>query len=295
MWIAVAAAVLVVTASALALRSLRIVPSVAGRLWLPANPARGGVSMANFRRRMQSRGETDAAGEQPQDEVRGGEGISDVAAQRLLAYSVTSPEPAADEGVPEAPAGPADEDTKPAEAEAQVDLAAVGEEVGAVLTSAQEAAAAIRRAAELKAERVRAEAKAAAAAEVQEAKRAAEADRAEGARVRAEAERQAGQALDEANRRLQAADAEAERRIAQADEKARERVTTLRAETAQHEERIRSMVAVFRGVTAQLEDLLVGKRAERSDETAAGERLDDALRPDASRTAAPVEGADAPR
>jgi hypothetical protein len=179
------------------------------------------------------------------------------------------------------------------------DLGNVGEEVEAVLASAQEAAARIRGAAEGEAAQLREEAIAAAEEEVADAKRAAAEERSEAERLRSEAEeyadetrssagiaadevradadRQAAETVEAAQTRLAEADAEAERKLRQIEGTARDRVEQLRAATERHEARLESMLAVFRGVSSQLEELL-DARGHADEDVEAEENLENGLR-----------------
>ena len=260
--------------------------------------AEGGSNVTFLRRRPSRDDGASPSREQPQEQPEGRESRSP--RERLLQYSMTD-EIALEEPA-EAPSEPAvDKEAEPMEAEAHADVTNVGEEVGAVLKSAQEAAARIRGNAQEEAERVRAEAESVAAAVVAEARQAAEADRAESTRIRAEAEayardtraaadafaeqrqgdaeREAAQIASDAERRLADADAKVEQTIRQATAMERERIEALQAEVAHYEERLDSILVVFRGVTSQLEDLL--RKRQRADQLdVSDEALETALRPD---------------
>jgi DNA repair exonuclease SbcCD ATPase subunit len=227
--------------------------------------------------------------------------------RRRLRLSADSPDAAVGGAVSET----GTEEIAPAEtalAAEELDLSAIGEEVGTVLKSAHEAATKIRRAADEEAERVRAEARTAAAEELDEVHRSVEADRAEARLIReeadahaeetraqadafswnrmAEATRESEQVLEEAQRRLKAADADVEEKLRQAGALAQQRVDALNAEATRAEDWIENLLAVFQGMTSQLEELL-GKRAEDDPDAKAApeeeqkeQALDDVLRPD---------------
>jgi vacuolar-type H+-ATPase subunit E/Vma4 len=131
-----------------------------------------------------------------------------------------------------------------AEGPAPADPHAVGEEVAAVLKSAQEAAATIRRTAQEEAMRIRA----AAEAFVEQRSK--------------ETQREVAHLLGKAEARLAGADAEVGRKLRQADQEARERLDNLEAAAARYEEWIENMVEVFRGATSNLEDLLRSRLGE---------------------------------
>jgi hypothetical protein len=180
-------------------------------------------------------------------------------------------------------------------------LPAVGQEIQAVLSSAQDAAAAIRRKAEEEAKRVRDDAWAAAQVEITEAQRIGAANREDAERIRAEAEafaaetraaaetfaeelrttaeRKAARVEEEARERLSAADADAIRKVERAEDEARERIGSLRDEIERHEERLHSFLAILRGMSSQVEDVLAGRSASGA---TADESLEDVLRLDRS-------------
>jgi hypothetical protein len=212
---------------------------------------------------------------------------------------------ASEDQLEEKPTGvPPDAAAEVAGAEGASGLAAVGEEVQAVLSSAQDAAAAIRRKAKEEAERVRDDAWAAAKAEITEAQRIGAAHREDAERIRAEAEafaaearaaagtfteelrtsaeREAARIEEEARERLSAADADAIRKVERAEDVARERIGSLRNEIERHEKRLQSILVILRGMSSQVEDVLAGRSS--GGETA-DESLEDVLRLDRSSEA----------
>lgn len=258
--------------------------------------------MSNARRKLWGRSESDAASEQ---EVGKREGVVD----RLSEYAPNENRPAIPDDDPPAFFDEPGAEQEPARTppRARTGLSAVGDEVAAVLESAEEAAAAIRRSAVEEAARRRAELEAEIAAEIEEARRGADAEFAEAHRLRAdadayatetraaaddygerrrmEADREAATLVAEAQSRLDTADSEAERKVREAEAGARARVDALRAETERYEERLDNIFVVFREMSSQLEELLGGRRAPNP-ESPGGEGLDDALRPDSSTTRA---------
>jgi hypothetical protein len=259
--------------------------------------------MVNLRRKLQTPAETNASPEQAEEQAPGEGGNSTSVVERASAYSAMEHQLVPAEDTVGVPAEPVGEEPNP---EAEVtNLAVVGEEVGAVLKSAQEAAVRIRRTAQEEGERLQTEAESAAAAKLEEARGIASADLAGGRQIRAEAEayakdaRAAADAFAEERRReaeyaaaqmvsdaqklLAAADAEVAQKMREADAKARERRQVLQAEAERYEMRLESILAVFRGMSSQLEDLVGRRQAESGNAPeVSDDALEDALRPDRS-------------
>jgi hypothetical protein len=277
-------------------------PALAG---LPSWPFEGGFLMSNARRRLWGRSESDASHKRPSKQV-GGEPQRVV--DRLSEYVPSESRSAVPaEAHPASDEPAAEQQAATAGASFANDLSAVGDEVAAVLQSAQEAAATMRRSALEEAARRRDELEAEIAAEIKEARRGADADRADAQRLRAdadvyametraaadkygeqrraEAEREAATIVAEAQSRLDAADAEAERKVREAEAGARARVDTLKAEAERYEERLDNIFVVFREMSSQLEELVGGRRTA-SRESPGDEGLEDALRPDSSTSRA---------
>ncbi len=259
--------------------------------------------MVNLRRKLQTPAETNASPEQAQEQAPGEGGNSTSVVERASAYSAMENELVPAEDTVGVLAEPAGEEPNP---EAEVaNLAVVGEEVGAVLQSAQEAAVRIRRTGQQEGERLQAEAESAAAAKLEEARGIASAELAGGQQVRAEAEayarearaaadvfaeerrreaeRAAAQMVSDAQKLLAAADAEVAQKIREAEAKAHERHQGLEAEVERYEMRLESMLGVFRGMSSQLEDLVGRRQAESGTAPEVShDALEDALRPDRS-------------
>jgi hypothetical protein len=268
---------------------------------LPSRPSKGGFLMSNARRRLWGRSESDTP---PEQEVGKPQGVVD----RLSEYASSENRSDIPEENPAAPDEPAVE-REPATTQPspRTGLSAVGDEVAAVLQSAEEAAAAIRRSALEEAARRRAELEAEIAAEIEEARRGADAEFADaqrlrtdadayatetrasadnyGERRRTEADREAATIVAEAQSRLDAADSEAERKVREVEAGARARVDALKAETERYEERLDNIFVVFREMSSQLEELVRGRRTA-GPESPGDEGLDDALRPDSTTRAA---------
>jgi hypothetical protein len=277
-------------------------PALAG---LPSRPFEGGRLMSNARRKLWGRSESDAPPEpiseqedsEPQRVV---DRLSEYVAGESRSAVTAGDQPPSDE-----PA--AEQLPSKAGASGPTDLSAVGDEVAAVLQSAQEAAATIRRSALEEVARRRDELDAEVKAEIEEARRSADADRADAQHLRADAEayametraaadkygeqrraeagREAATIVAEAQSRLDSADAEAERNVREAEAGARAHVDMLKAEAERYEERLDNIFVVFREMSSQLE-ALVGGRRTASREGSGGEGLEDALRPDPTSRAA---------
>lgn len=275
---------------------------------LTFRPSEGGSVMANRRRKLWARNDADAS--PAREHVSSGGGDSNRVAERLSEYSTSkSPAAAAESGREPSAESVTDEEAVPREAEEPADLSVVGDEIGAVLKSAQEAAERIRRTANEEAARRRDEIEAATAAEVAEVQRIAEADRADAHRIRAEAEahakdtraaadafaeqrraeaeREAATIEAQARTRLEAADVEVEQKVREAEAKASERVNLLQAEAERYEGRLENLFIVFREMSSKLEVLLGTPRNRSQDGGAASdETFEQALRPDASNSRA---------
>jgi len=187
----------------------------------------------------------------------------------------------------------------------------VGEQVAAVLGSAEQAAEQIRESARQDAERIRAEAKAKVAATLSEAKLEAERGRRENEKLRADADAYNKQTREAADRYgtevREKVDKEVAQWRAEVDEQvrgirraaklrakdleteARARQKTLLEEVGRAEARLEQLLGIFRGMTSQLEGLVSAESAGRSgdaeEKTSVAEPLDEALkpRPSASR------------
>ena len=188
----------------------------------------------------------------------------------------------------------------------------VGEQVAAVLVSAEQAAEQIRESARHDAERIRAEAKDQVAARLSETKLEAERGRRESEKLRADADAYNKQAREAADRYVtemrEKIDKEIARTRAEVDEQvrgirraaelrakdleteARARQKTLLQQVERAEARLEQLLGIFRGMTLQLEGLVSAGSAERSgdaeEKTSVADPLDDALkpRPSASRS-----------
>jgi cell division septum initiation protein DivIVA len=187
-----------------------------------------------------------------------------------------------------------------------------GEQVAAVLASAEQAAETIRESARQDAERIRAEAKDKVAATLSEAKLEADRGRRESEKLRADADaynKQAREAADRYTTEMRVKiDEEVAQRRAEVDEQVREirraaereakdvetearaRQKTLLQQVGLAEARLEQLLGIFRGMTLQLEGLVSAESAGRSGDaeekaSVAGE-LDEALkpRPSASRS-----------
>lgn len=248
---------------------------------LPFRPPEGGFLMANARRRLWPRNESGAPTEEPEGDPQR---VVDRLAEYASGGNRSSP-PAADQEAHDAPV--AESEATPA------DLSAVGDEVGAVLKTAQEAAETIRRAALEEAAKRRDEAEAAAAAEIAEAQRVrAEADTyasqttaaADGyaEQRRSETERESARIVADAESRLAAADAEVDRKLREAEVRERARIDMLKAEAEVYEERLDNVLVLFREMSSQLEELLGPRRKPGGDRAAPDEALDEALHPHSS-------------
>jgi F0F1-type ATP synthase membrane subunit b/b' len=190
------------------------------------------------------------------------------------------------------------------------DYAQVGEQVTAVLTSAQQGAEQIRDSARREAELIRAEANDKATAMLAEATLDAEQMRRESEELRAEADRYGKESREAADRYLEEtrreSDQEAARRRAEVDEQVRgihqaaeqkakdletealERQKAFVLEAGRSEARLEQLLGVFRGMTSQLEELVQGEQARKSGEAEGeepdGELLDELLTPGSSRS-----------
>lgn len=213
---------------------------------------------------------------------------------------------------------------EPVDSDTATDYTQVGEEVMAVLASAQQAADHLLSSAREEADRVRSDAQEEVAASRTEAlsetarvqresqrlrlevetygKETRDAADEYGAETRAEAEHQAERRLAEAEERAQAIVAEAERRardVAQGEVRRREvevrRQEALAAGAKRYEERLENLLQVFRGMATQLEDLIHTNQdakdqeeEEYDAEAPADDALDEALRPERQTQASPT-------
>jgi hypothetical protein len=188
----------------------------------------------------------------------------------------------------------------------------VGEQVAAVLASAEQAAEQIHESARQDAERIRAEAKDEVAATLSETKLEAERGRRESEKLRADADaynKQTREAADRHRTEMRVKiDKEVAQRRAEVDEQVREirraaerkakdvetearaRQKTLLEQVGRAEARLEQLLGIFRGMTLQLEGLVSAESAGRSgdaeEKTTVAEPLDEALkpRPSASRS-----------
>lgn len=183
-------------------------------------------------------------------------------------------------------------------ADGGADYARLGEQVTAVLTTAEQAAAEIRETARQDAEQIRLDAERTAAAARGEAealrgdadayrdqtRAAADTYAKETRRVADEEAAKARSALEEEAR---TARADAERKAREIEAEALRRRDALRESAAHLEERIAGMLTAFRGMTMDLEELLPTKAAGRdgepdaaADEPLGAESFEAALKPD---------------
>jgi hypothetical protein len=188
----------------------------------------------------------------------------------------------------------------------------VGEQVAAVLLSAEQAAEQIRESARQDAERIRAEAKDEVATALSATKLEAERGRAESEKLRADADAYKKETREAADRYVtemrEKIDKEVARRRAEVDEQvrgirraaelrakdleteARARQKTLLEQVGRAEGRLEQLLGIFRGITLQLEGLVSAESAGRSgdaeEKISVAEPLDEALkpRPSASRS-----------
>jgi hypothetical protein len=188
----------------------------------------------------------------------------------------------------------------------------VGEQVAAVLVSAEQAAEQIRESARQDGERIRAEAKDEVATALSATKLDAERGRRESEKLRADADAYNKQTREAADRYVTEMREKSDKEIAQTraevDEQvrgirraaelrakdlateARARQKTLLQEVARAEARLEQLLGIFRGMTLQLESLVSAESAGRSgdaeEKTSVAEPLDEALkpRPSASRS-----------
>jgi hypothetical protein len=166
------------------------------------------------------------------------------------------------------------------------DYVRLGEQVTAVLTTAEQAAAEIRESANRDAEHIRGEAKKQAAAfKAQAEALRADAD-AYAEQKRRTADAQAEEARVALEKRATAIQAEAERKAKEIETEAIRRRDVLRQSTARLEERIAETLATFRGMTSDLEGLLPAARRREdgkpqdADGVAVDDTLENALKPE---------------
>jgi hypothetical protein len=201
---------------------------------------------------------------------------------------------------------------RPEKGDANASYAQVGEQVAAVLASAQQAADEIRATAEEDAERIRAELEEKAAATRAVADRAVQEARRESETLRTEAEEYSRETREAADRYVaetrQLVEDEAAERRAETEQQAREirgaaeerareleteglqRQKTLIEEAGRSEARLQQLLDVFHGMTSQLEELVRAERAadsgepEEAEKVVAGEELAEDLRPRRARS-----------
>jgi hypothetical protein len=193
----------------------------------------------------------------------------------------------------------------------------VGEQVAAVLVSAEQAAVRIRESARRDAERIRAEAKDEVAAALSAAKVEAERGRRESQKLRADADAynkrtreaadrygtemreridkeiaQTRAGVDEQVRGIRRA---AELRAKDLETEARERQKTLLQQVARAEARLEQLLGIFRGMTSQLEGLVgtesAGRSGDAEQKASVAQPLDEALKPRPSASRSPSESA----
>jgi hypothetical protein len=187
------------------------------------------------------------------------------------------------------------------------DYARLGEQVTAVLTTAEHAAAEIRESANRDAENIRREAEKQAAASKAEADALrADAD-AYGERTRTTADAyaeqkrrtadaQAAKAQAAFEERARAMQAEAERKAKEIETKALRRRDVVRQSATHLEERITDMLATFRGMTSDLEGLLPparqreGGKPQDVEDVAVDDTLEDALKPERASSDSAARG-----
>jgi hypothetical protein len=202
---------------------------------------------------------------------------------------------------------------EPVDANTAMDYTRVGEQVTALLTSAQQAADQMLASAREEAVRVRSGAQEEAAAEKAEALSEATRIQRESERLRLEVETYGKETRDaadayaaetraevepEVERRLAEADERAKVIVAEAEQRARyvaqeevRRQEALASGAERYEERLKNLREVFRGMATELDDLIrtnqeakdqegSSEEAEQDAEAPAGEVLEDALRPE---------------
>jgi hypothetical protein len=193
----------------------------------------------------------------------------------------------------------------------------VGEQVAAVLVSAEQAAEQIRESARRDAERIRAEAKDEVATALSAANLEDERGRRESQKLRAEADEynkrtreaadrygtemrekvdkeiaQTRAGVDEQVRGIRRA---AELRAQDLESEARARQKTLLEQVARAEARLEQLLGIFRGMTSQLEGLVgtesAGRAGYTEQKTPVAQPLDEALKPRPSASRSPSESA----
>jgi hypothetical protein len=183
--------------------------------------------------------------------------------------------------------------------------AQVGEQVAAVLTSAEHAVNQIRESALQEAERLRAETSDKAAAALSEAKLQAERSRRESEKLRADADtysrgtraaadrylaetrlkidEEAAQRRAEVDKQVRAIRRAAEQKAKDVEAEVLQRQRTLVQEIERSEARVQQLLGIFRGMTAQLEGLVsadpAGQSGDAEREASVDEPLDEALKP----------------
>lgn len=178
-------------------------------------------------------------------------------------------------------------DKHEARVEGTGDYGRLGEQVTAVLTTAEHAAAEIRESAGREGEAIRLDAE----KQVAAARAEAEALRAEAdsyaAETRRAADAEAAQTRAAAEQQAQAVQAESERKAKEIEAEALRRGDALRQSAADLEKRIADMVTTFRTMTADLEGLLPAEAQRREDgeprettDVVVDDTLEDALKPE---------------
>jgi len=183
--------------------------------------------------------------------------------------------------------------------------AQVGEQVAAVLTSAEHAVNQIRESALQEAERLRAETSDKAAAALSEAKLEAERRRRESEKLQADADtysrgtraaadrylaetrlkidEEAAQRRAEVDKQVRAIRRAAEQKAKDVEAEVLQRQRTLVQEIERSEARVQQLLGIFRGMTAQLEGLVsadpAGQSGNAEREASVDEPLDEALKP----------------
>jgi len=183
--------------------------------------------------------------------------------------------------------------------------AQVGEQVAAVLSSAEQAVNQIRESALQEAKRLRAETSDKAAAALSEAKLQAERSRRESEKLRADADtysrgtraaadrylaetrlkidEEAAQRRAEVDKQVRAIQRAAEQKAKDVEAEVLQRQSTLVQALERSEARVQQLLGIFRGMTAQLEGLVsaapAGQSGDAEGESSVEEPLDEALKP----------------
>jgi hypothetical protein len=196
-------------------------------------------------------------------------------------------------------------DVRTGAGEPEENYAQVGEQVAAVLASAEQAVNQIRESALQEAERLRAETGEKAAATLSEAKLEAERGRRESEKLRADADtysrgtraaadrylaetrlkidEEAAQRRAEVDKQVRAIRQAAEQKAKDVEAEVLQRQRTLVQELERSEARVQQLLGIFRGMTAQLEGLVsaepAGQSGDAEREASVDEPLDEALKP----------------